>query len=406
MVSIKSLALLTLSGSAVIAVPQYGHARFHQRGTGHEVDLTPLPTGEHHHHHHHNGTETAHAVEASNDIAQQPNVVNAVDAAQTTSCTSSSTYTEYVTSTSIATVTAAKRWDHTYTFTWTGQRGQYTWTQSVAASAPAQTNAPAYSADTSADAGSTATSTAASAASSVASGGSDGVKKGLAYNSVSLLSSFSGASWAYNWAAGAGGSMPSGVEYVPMLWGTNDISAWPAAVNTAITNGASHVLSFNEPDFPTQANIPAAQAATLHIANVANLAGKVKIGSPAITNSNIAGQGIDWMNAFLSACGGAANNCKLDFLAFHWYNNPGTMDDFKSHVSTLISLAEQNNVPKVWLTEFAVNGDSDDQAAFLAEALPYLDSLPQVERYSYFMVGNGQMMTNNALNVVGKAYVA
>lgn len=365
MVSIKALALLTLSASAVTAVPQFGHARFHARNA---VDL-PEPTGTTNTQHNHNDTDFE-------PIAEQAGVDVPVPTAM------------------VALGAPVRRWERTRTW-----GGNNPWS-SAAASASAVPNsvvAGSGSATASADTG------ASTGSSNITTTGS---KKGLSYNTNSLLTQFNsaGASWAYNWAAGAGGSVPSGVEYVPMLWGQSGISAWAGAVKTAIAGGAKHVLSFNEPDFPEQANLAAGTAATLHIANVASLSGQVKVGSPAFTNSNIAGQGLDWAKAFLAACGGASNNCKIDFLAFHWYNVAGQMDNFKSHVSTVISLAKANNIPKVWLTEFAVTGTSDEQAAFVQQAIPYLDSLPEVERYAYFMVGNGQMLSNNALNVVGKAY--
>lgn len=367
MVSFKSLTVLALSISAAAAVPQFGHARFHKRiSTGADLDLPET----HSHGHDANDTENEVAI-------QLPAPVVSADAAAISG--------------------PARRWDHTRQGGWGGQN---TWTQPAA-----QPSAPAVGISVGLG-GSQTTSAADGGYTAAPVTGSTGGKKGLSYNNNGLLTQFSsaGASWAYNWASSAGGAVPAGVEYVPMCWGTKSLGQWSKDVNTAISNGATHVLSFNEPDFPEQANIAPAQAAQLHIANVGSLSGKVKVGSPAITNSNIAGQGLDWMKSFLAACGGASNNCKIDFLAFHWYNNPGTMDNFKSHVSSVISLAKANGIPKVWLTEFAVNGGTADQAAFLKEALPFLDSQPEVERYAYFMVGEGQMLSSGALNVVGKAY--
>ena len=50
--------------------------------------------------------------------------------------------------------------------------------------------------------------------------------------------------WAYNWAPTHTGSLNSGVEYVPMLWGTdaNHASGWADHANAAIAAGSTHLL--------------------------------------------------------------------------------------------------------------------------------------------------------------------
>ena len=60
----------------------------------------------------------------------------------------------------------------------------------------------------------------------------------------------------------------------------------------------------------------------------------------------------------------------------------------------------------IWITEFAASGSQDEQAAFLAQAIPFLDGLDFVERYSYFMVSEGNLVSSKTLSTVGKAFVA
>jgi hypothetical protein len=133
----------------------------------------------------------------------------------------------------------------------------------------------------------------------------------------------------------------------------------------------------------------------------------VQIGSPGITNAvgTSPPQGIDWLNQFFTACAG---NCKVDFVAFHWYAPASTISYFKQHVQDVINAAAANGVSKVWLTEFQAAGSDSEVQAFLAEALPFLDSTPAVERYAYFMCadGAGDLVSGTSLSTVGQAYAA
>ncbi|OAG44731.1 hypothetical protein AYO21_01221 [Fonsecaea monophora] len=259
---------------------------------------------------------------------------------------------------------------------------------------------PASSAASSASA-----SSSASSPSSPPSTGSSG-KRGLSYNDASLTDAFAGKgmSWAYNWAASPGGQIVSGAEFVPLLWGQNSISGWSSAVQSAIASGSKHALAFNEPDLGSQSNIDPATAAKLYIDNMNPLSGQVELGSPAITNG--AGtnplMGIDWLNAFFESCNG---QCKVDFVAFHWYDSASNFAYFKSHVQDVITAAKANGVSKVWLTEFGASGSDSDVANFLTQAIDFLDSTDAVERYAYFMCSNGILVNGNSISSpVGSAY--
>lgn len=220
----------------------------------------------------------------------------------------------------------------------------------------------------------------------------------MSFNDAKLLAAFgSSISWSYNWGASESGSL-NGVEFVPMMWGLNDVSSFASKVGSA-----THVLSFNEPDLGEQANIDPANAAKQHIAGMKSLVGKVKIGSPAITNG--AGtsplMGIDWLNQWFKECAG---QCPVDFVAFHWYATADSIDYFKKHVADVIAAAQANGVNKVWLTEFAPAGSAADQASFMKEAVAFLESTPAVERYAGFMASSNTLLSGTSLNSVGAAY--
>ena len=227
-------------------------------------------------------------------------------------------------------------------------------------------------------------------------------KKGLSYNTASLLAAFNGdgMAWAYNWKDTPEGPMPPGVEYVPMVWGSASAEA-----QAAQATGASHVLSFNEPDHGAQANMTPQTAAENHIKYLNPLgAAGVRVVSPAITNgaSTNPPMGIPWLTAFLQACNG---QCHLDAVAFHWYDSASSMDYFKSHVHSVMETAAQAKVDKVWLTEFGATGSEDEIANFVQEAISFLDATSAVERYAYFMVADGVLVNGNSLSTLGEAYI-
>ncbi|KAI1329321.1 glycosyl hydrolase catalytic core-domain-containing protein [Xylariaceae sp. FL0255] len=216
---------------------------------------------------------------------------------------------------------------------------------------------------------------------------SSGSKLGLAYNDVSFVQEFvdlgGHPSWAYDWGTTDAGDLPSGVTYVPMLWGTDadHSSGFPAAAEQAISLGDAYLLSFNEPDISSQANMAPATAAAAQIQWLNQYAGKASISAPAISSSESSGQGIDWLNQFFDACAG---QCQIDFCVGHWYGPGGTSgaSAFLQYVSDLHTAC--NNLP-VWITEFQAT--SDDVDTFMSTVISAMnsDEYSYVDRYSYFM---------------------
>jgi len=224
------------------------------------------------------------------------------------------------------------------------------------------------------------------------------IKRGYAYNDAALVGKFSTSkiNWAYNWASSETG-LSSSLEYVPMLWGLGDkLTYWNA--NTAKLVKYAHLLSFNEPDMAAQANMsPAAAAAAYKKYMHTPFAGKgPRLGSPAVTNSGTAGQGLDWLKSFMAACTG----CQIDFVAIHWYDTNGNFDYFKQHIQDAYT---QTKKP-IWITEFGYYGASTQaQADFIAKAVAWLDQQSFVYRYAYFDV-DAVLTTNGALNAAGTKY--
>lgn len=226
--------------------------------------------------------------------------------------------------------------------------------------------------------------------------------RGLVYNSADLtklFSSSSAISWAYNWKSEPLGDLSSHIQFVPMLWGTKQstIDLWTKNADKAIASGSTHLLGFNEPDLDSQANLSPSEAADAWLKHLEPYAGKIKLGSPAVTNGQKAGRGLNWLSEFLDAC---RHNCTIDFIAIHWYGHVGDegLQKFKDHIA---KARETANGRPVWITEFQPKGDQTEKI------LPWLDDQGKsgVDRYAYWKV-DGFLASGNKLTESGAVYAA
>jgi hypothetical protein len=229
----------------------------------------------------------------------------------------------------------------------------------------------------------------------------------MAYNDGTLANLFGATSgkmtWAYNW-----GFYPSGVDttkysYVPTLWSTapDHSTGFADQVETLLASGSKAIFSFNEPDIPSQANMAPGDAASAHKQWLNQYAGKALVGAPAVSNSNIAGQGLDWLQSFIDSCAGS---CQIDFCNIHWYSPASAIDTFFSQISDASKICGGK---PIMITEFAPQGTDAEISAFLEQALPQLDSNPLVMGYSYFYVATGSLMTSaTALSDFGSTYAS
>ena len=201
--------------------------------------------------------------------------------------------------------------------------------------------------------------------------------------------------WPVSWATTESAALPAGVEFVPMCWGKMSIDNF---ASQAV--GATHVLSFNEPDLGEQADMSVAEAAQGHIQALNPLASQgVLISSPAVTNGG-APMGLSYLDNWFRACAG---DCIVNFIAVHWYDNADNFEYFKQHINDAIKTANSNSISKIWVTEFGVTGG--DEVAFIQKATEFLDATPEVERYAYFMASQGKLLDGSGLSAAGRAYV-
>ncbi|KAL8845612.1 MAG: hypothetical protein Q9176_000248 [Flavoplaca citrina] len=235
------------------------------------------------------------------------------------------------------------------------------------------------------------------------------VARGLVYNEASLTSAFSNANvgWMYNWDSAPGGQIDSSKEFVPMLWNTSQVfhvPHWEERAEAAIAAGTKHLLAFNEPDLPAQANMDVDQSVAGWMDYMepfhAKHNGAVKLGSPSVCNGPEEHLGLSYLSDFLASCGG----CHVDFIAIHWYGLAN--DDGVGHLKEHIAKAQEVAAGRpIWLTEFKPDGSDEQQAEFLGKVLPWLDDKSNgVDRYAYFMADN--MVNGASLTQAGSAYAA
>ena len=251
--------------------------------------------------------------------------------------------------------------------------------------------------------------------------GLSGGKRGVVYNTASLLAPIASASnspisWAYNWDSKSSG-LPSGIKFVPQLWGlTSDhTSGWKTNAAAAIKSGADSLMAYNEPDMPSKwggSQIDPRTAASNYITYMNPFAGQVQLGAPAVSNANSSSPlyGIQWLEQFFTACN---KKCSISNVPFHWYGWAGGSAEaqaaaFKQYVGDFTSqVTALTGIANFWITEFSALPltDPNINAQFLNIVLPWLDSQAhQISRYSFFMVSNGLLVSGGSLTASGTAY--
>ncbi|QIW95923.1 hypothetical protein AMS68_001441 [Peltaster fructicola] len=272
---------------------------------------------------------------------------------------------------------------------------QYTSTSTAIATHASSTSVQAYTA-------------ASSAASSTTSTSSKTPQRGVAYNDVSLVENFCNSEtvkWAFNWGSTTG-TLPSGVKFIPTLWGTADqfTEPWIKNAQAAISSGSEYLFSFNEPDIESQANIKAPAAAAAYKTWVSDPFKDtgVKLCAPAVTNGDSTkGYGLGWLAEFMKEC----TDCQIDCINIHWYGEDVTA--LETQVKAAINQAAESSIGEVYLSEFGLNGypTASTISTFLDSALPMLQAKANLTGYAYFMLNNSILVTDNSLNAAGQTYL-
>jgi hypothetical protein len=219
-------------------------------------------------------------------------------------------------------------------------------------------------------------------------------------------------SWWYNWSTAPEVAVRDvyrtlNVEFAPMIW---DETRYANA--TSIPTGAKTLLGFNEPNFFSQANLSAAQAAAQwpNVERIARDRG-MKLASPAVNFCGPATSCHDtdpfnYLTAFFAAC----PSCQVDYIAAHWY-----ACDLPALQWYIGQLKTKFPTKKIWLTEFACGDGSDlslaKQKSYMQSAVPYLESEAQVAKYAWFADSNAipnvaLTDASGALTELGRSYAS
>jgi hypothetical protein len=231
-------------------------------------------------------------------------------------------------------------------------------------------------------------------------------KRGIATNTAPGAAFYPAVRWWYNWSLKPSGGN-TGIEFVPMIWGSS-------TVNGAIPAGSRYLLGFNEPNFMSQANLTpqAAAAAWPMLQANGRKAGVAAIVGPAMNFCGPAAScnGTDpyvYLKDFLNAC----TDCEVDHIAVHWYNCD--LPSLRAYIESNSSLAGWLQFKKpIWLTEFSCDGSATaaQQEAFMRAAIPYLESQPNVFRYSWFSadpIPNAKLVNSDGSpTALGQVYIA
>jgi hypothetical protein len=264
-------------------------------------------------------------------------------------------------------------------------------------------------------------STATPEASSGAEAGPTPCKRGIASNAAPTsvfapTTTNPGIVWWYDWGTSPPAD-PGPIDFVPMLWGSGALSG-------TIPPSSSYLLGFNEPMIVGQSNMTPSQAAGYWptVEAKASALG-IPIVSPAVTFCDGASGAptssacsdpsvtdpYTWLKQFFAAC----INCKVDYVAVHWYNCdlPSLQAYIDGNDAGLEGFVQFGK--PIWLTEFACpNSDTPaQQKAYMQAAVPWLESNPHVMKYSWF---NATAIPNallaepdgGALTDLGQTYVS
>jgi hypothetical protein len=200
-------------------------------------------------------------------------------------------------------------------------------------------------------------------------------KKGVAGNIESGLD----IDWLYNWNLDR--NSPLDWEYVPI----RQARWWPDLDQDWRTRGATHVLGYNEPDRPDQADLSVGDA----IWSWPDLLWTgLRVGAPAVSDG-----GLGWLYDFIAEADAAG--LRVDFVPVHYYRCYGNVGDPNGTASQFYSFLKgiYDTVRRpLWVTEWN-NGANwtgcadptfDQQEAAVRAMIDMLDSTPFVERYAIY----------------------
>jgi hypothetical protein len=219
-----------------------------------------------------------------------------------------------------------------------------------------------------------------------------------------------GARWFYSWSITPPENLPAGVAFVPMTWGKLCEDSMFKIGSVLRQGRADHLLGFNEPDQPDQADMTVSEALS---AWPILMELNVRLGSPGCAHPDR-----EWMKAFMR--GVTEQGLRVDFVTVHSYGGLNV----NALMKQLEKIYQLYGLP-LWITELGV-GDwkaktrAENQyrpeqiVKFIEQLVPRLDDCDFVERYAWFPADQDDpalgpcavFNTDGSLTTVGKTYQA
>jgi hypothetical protein len=223
-------------------------------------------------------------------------------------------------------------------------------------------------------------------------------KKGIAGNLWKNLA----VDWYYDW--NIGGRTSPDIEYVPI----RQNRSWPSLKQDWKQKGSIHLLGFNEPDRPDQANMKVDDAIN---AWPELLKTGLRLGSPAVSDG-----GLKWLYDFMEKADD--RNLRVDFVAVHYYRAVGDPGDGRAAAAQMKAFLHdihKRTQRPIWITEWnnganwtkARDPNEKEQRRTIQAMIDMLDETDYVERYSlYNWVEDSRMLQrkDGSLTPAGDAY--
>lgn len=198
-------------------------------------------------------------------------------------------------------------------------------------------------------------------------------KKGIAGNIESGLN----LGWKYNWNMDQNSTRD--LQYIPI----RQTRWWPGLGQNWQTMGADHLLGYNEPDRPDQANMAVGDA----IYSWPDLlATGLRLGAPAVSDGGRDG----WLYPFMDQADAAG--LRVDYVPVHYYwcASPSDPNGAANQFYNFLKATYDRVKRPLWITEWnnGANwtgcGDPSfaQQQAAINAMIDMLDSTPFVERYA------------------------
>ncbi|KPI39404.1 uncharacterized protein AB675_5039 [Cyphellophora attinorum] len=227
-------------------------------------------------------------------------------------------------------------------------------------------------------------------------------------------------SWCFNWELWRP-PLPSSdthpIEWVPCIRTAAQIpDLLPFLTDISRTHKITHLLGFNEPEIPEQANLSPSDAARLWRDQVLPAAKQLglRVGSPGMCSDPA--RALPWLDEWFGLLGGVEGS-GVEFLVLHWYGmDLGGLKDWVGRVR------ERYGGLRVWVNEFAccsLGGEAvgeEEVERFVRESTAWMDGEEGVERYAYFGMGQGgtvgrwvgegsDFVKGDGVTKVGKGYL-